>query len=86
MAAACAFCRRTPAGTYAVTALRGDPDDPAAWGRGTLPVCPRCHAALKQGAAEGRELKGKNERWFLGHGVGRIESKGALRLDGRQAE
>jgi hypothetical protein len=64
--ALCAFCRNLPVGTYAVTALRGA----GSWGRGTLPLCRRCHDALREAGDAGRLLKGTNQRWFLGHGVG----------------
>ena len=77
--ASCAFCRRPNVGTYAVTSLRGDPGDASAWGRGTLALCQRCHDALQQAGDAGRVLKGTQQRWFLGHGVGKFESKGAPR-------
>jgi hypothetical protein len=74
--ASCAFCRRPNVGTYAVTSLRGDPADASAWGRGTLALCQRCHDALQQAGEAGRVLKGTQQRWFLGHGVGKFESCG----------
>jgi hypothetical protein len=58
----CAFCRNTPVGTYAVTALRGA----GSWGRSTLSLCHRFYDLLRE--AE-RVLKSNNQRWFLRHGV-----------------
>jgi hypothetical protein len=36
----------------------------------------RCHALLAEARDKGRKLKGKDETWFLGHGVGVYEAPG----------
>ncbi|NIM52513.1 MAG: hypothetical protein GTO22_25250 [Gemmatimonadales bacterium] len=71
-----AFCGSTAGISFALTGLDSDPDDTAAWRREVLPLCPRCHRALAKAAREGRKLRGTGERWYLGHGVGRFESRG----------
>jgi hypothetical protein len=75
----CAFCGRSPAPEFALTALKGDPESSASWRREVLPLCGRCHRALAEAGAEGRKVKATGERWWLGHGVGRFESRGAPR-------
>ncbi len=74
---ACHFCGHTPAVTFALTVCDGDPEGVASWRREVLPGCPRCHRALAEAGREGRKLKGRGERWWLGHGAGRFESPGA---------
>lgn len=61
------LCRREPAFIQALTSCRGDPANPANWHQGVLAVCKRCQAALEVGGAEGRKLKGRDVRWFVGH-------------------
>jgi hypothetical protein len=74
----CAFCGRSPAPDFTVTACASDPQDGSShWRREVLPVCPRCHRALAQAGPEGRTLKTTGERWWLGHGYGQIKSEGA---------
>ena len=77
--ASCAFCRRPHIGVYAVTSCGGDPADAGSWGRGTLALCQQCRDALREAGDAGRVLKGTNQRWYLGHGVGRFESEAAPR-------
>ncbi len=74
---ACTFCDRSPAPSFAVTRLKGHPKKIGSWRRHVLPLCGRCHKALVEARLEGRKLKGTDERWYAGHGVGRFESKGA---------
>ena len=76
---ACHFCDRVPGVMFALTVCRGDPQRTRSWRRLVLPLCPRCHRLLAVAGAEGRKLKTSGERWWLGHGVGRFESKGAPR-------
>ena len=77
--ALCTFCGRAPAVNFALTVLNGDPSHAASWRSEVLPVCPCCHRALAEAVAEGRKVRQRGERWCLGHGVGRFESRGAPR-------
>ena len=72
----CTFCARKPVGSYAFTALNGQPDDPASWRRVVAPVCKSCHTALAEDGAGGRVLKATGERWWLGHGQGKFAAPG----------
>jgi hypothetical protein len=75
--ALCTFCGRAPAVNFALTVLNDDPSHAASWRRELLCVCPRCHRALAEVGTVGRKVKATGERWWLGHGVGRFESRGA---------
>ena len=77
----CTFCDRSPAAPFALTALDGDSKEMSSWRREVLPVCPRCHRALAVAGPDGRKVKTTGERWWLGHGVGRFESRGAPKGD-----
>ena len=75
----CGLCPRRILGVFAVTVLEGSADDAQAWRRGLVPLCPICHRLLADAGADGRSFKATGERWHLGHGVERFESKGAPR-------
>src|SRR5207245_10114481 len=72
----CAFCPRSAAGKWAMTACNGDTADSASWRREILPLCISCERLIRQARDEGRLLKATGERWFGGHKVGRFEAKG----------
>ena len=73
----CGLCPRRISGVYTVTVLEGPEGDEQFWRRGLVPLCPRCHGLLAAAGKDGRKLKGKGQRWFLGHTVGLFESPGA---------
>jgi hypothetical protein len=52
--ALCIFRGRAPAENFALTALNGEPRDPASRRRTVFPLCPHCHRALAVAVAEGR--------------------------------
>jgi hypothetical protein len=70
------FCDRTPAASSALTARSRDLKKMASRRREVLPVCRRCHRLLAKAGDEGRRVKMTGERWWLGHGVGRFQSRG----------
>lgn len=73
----CSLCPRPVVGVYTVTTLVQQDGQPDVWNRGLAALCSRCHGGLTKAGAEGRRLKKNGERWWLGHGVGLFESKGA---------
>lgn len=60
----CTFCQRRAPSRYALT--RRSPE----WERLVAPVCDRCLRLLRSAGDKGRRLKGTDEMWWLGHGVG----------------
>ena len=73
----CAFCRRRAAGLFAATVLGGPREEEASWRRGLAPMCKQCQRALGEAGPEGRRLKGSEQRWWLGHGIGKVGSRDA---------
>ena len=73
----CGLCPRRVLGIFSVTVLEGPEEDAESWRRGLTPLCSRCHGLLADAGKDGRKLKGKGQRWFLGHTVGLFESPGA---------
>jgi len=72
----CGLCPRRILDVFAVTVLEGPQGDEQSWRRGLAPLCPLCHRLLTVAGANGRTLKVKEQRWFLGHTVGRFEAPG----------
>ncbi len=68
----CAFCRRRAAGVYAVTILEGPREDEASWRRGLAPMCKQYQRMLGEAGQQGWQLKGSEQRWWLGHGIGKV--------------
>ena len=73
----CGLCPRRILSVFAVTILEGPADDEQSWRRGLVPLCSMCHRLLADAGEDGRKLKGKGQRWFLGHTFGLFESPGA---------
>ncbi len=68
----CAFCHRRAAGVFTATVLEGRREDEDSWRRGLAPMCEPCQHALGEAGLEGRRLRDSKQRWWLGHGIGRV--------------
>jgi len=67
----CEFCPKLASGLHPATRLVGDPNDEDAWERGLAAMCNRCWKILMDAGSVGKRRKGSNERWWLGHDVGK---------------
>ncbi len=68
----CAFCRHRAAGVFAATVLEGPREDEDSWRRGLAPMCKPCQHVLGKAGPEGQQLKGSEQRWWLGPGIGKV--------------
>ena len=68
--ARCFFCDRAPLGEYVLTnsapVSLHDRQGGITRSRQVLPLCARCHAALKRAGSEGRLHRATSVRWWLG--------------------
>ena len=71
----CEFCPKLASGLHPATRLVGDPELEASWERGLAAMCNRCWKALMDAGSVGRKRKGSEERWWLGHDVGKKPQK-----------
>ena len=67
----CEFCSQLASGLHPATRLVGDPNDEEAWERGLAAMCNRCWKILMDAGSVGKKRKGSNQRWWLGHDVGK---------------
>ncbi len=73
----CAFCHRRAAGVFAATVLEGPREDEGSLRRGLAPMCKQCQRMLGDAGLEGRRLRDSKQRWWLGHGIGKVDSQKA---------
>jgi hypothetical protein len=57
--------------TLARPRLVGDPNLEVSWEHGLAAMCSRCWKILMDAGGVGKKRKGSNERWWLGHDVGK---------------
>jgi hypothetical protein len=67
----CEFCSKPASGLYPATRLLGNPVMEVSWERGLAAMCGRCWKVLMDAGSVGRTRKGSQERWWLGHDVGK---------------
>jgi len=58
----------------------GDPDVEAAWEQGLAAMCARCWKVLIDAGTVGKKRKGSDERWWLGHDVGKKKAEQSVRV------
>jgi hypothetical protein len=67
----CEFCSKLASGLYPATHLLGDPDVEASWERGLAARCGSYWKVLMDSGSVEKKRKGSDERWWLGHDVGK---------------
>jgi len=67
----CEFCSKPATGLHAATRLLDDPVVEASWERGLAAICGTCWKILMDAGSGGKKRKGSDERWWLGHDVGK---------------
>ena len=67
----CEFCLKLASGLHPATRLLGDPNVDASWQRGLAAMCNSCWKILMDAGGAGKKRKGSDERWWLGHDVGK---------------
>ena len=76
----CEFCSKPATGLCPATRLLGDPDVEAAWEQGLAAMCARCWKVLIDAGTVGKKRKGSDERWWLGHDVGKKKAEQSVRV------
>jgi len=76
----CEFCSKRATGLCPATRLLGDPDVEAAWEQGLAAMCARCWKVLIDAGTVGKKRKGSDERWWLGHDVGKKKAEQSVRV------